>query len=454
MPLAVELTDVFLSMFNPITVRKLADTLSTKKPYSKDRPINSRAIHEGMQMVMDFRAAGGRNYEELLKRIEDKTSVGSQSDKDSFHFLFSVFYGLIHKILVEYQNESYRTLYQSNSPWFHDLKGLMSPSEPTWIFSLNHDLYVECLAIDFGIPITYGNSTEFVFPISNLDPSNKLYLYARESTRFDNLDGRWIQGQSGINLVRLHGGLAEQRYRDAALLCDPTLKWIHSSQLIDELNRIEKMGFFHRGEQVAGGGENRFVTGPDGTLDVLNRSMLTGGNKYSVTTNEKKGEEKLKLLTDVLKDREELLVIGYGFGDEHINTRISNAMLLNPALKVVIVDPFRKATPDCLRQFDYKLRVLRPMAGAAVWMTYASTQKWDTAQMEAIKASAAIRAGIAARVRAKYAAPTLSEALADVGKHIARSLATMTWRQRITYAGRIAKQIAANVAEGRKRRRS
>jgi hypothetical protein len=62
--------------------------------------------------------------------------------------------------------------------------------------------------------------------------------------------------------------------------------------------------------------------------------MLTGGRKYSGTSKIKDGEEKLQILDSILRGLDELTVIGYGFGDEHINFRLSNAMLTCPRILI------------------------------------------------------------------------------------------------------------------------
>lgn len=159
------------------------------------------------------------------------------------------------------------------------------------------------------------------------------------------------------------------------------------------------MAYYHAGSKVNGGGNMRIVTGPDGTLDVLSRAMLTGGKKYSVTTNEKKGEEKLKLLFEVAQTLDELVVMGYGFGDSHINDRIVNSMVLNPNLKIWIIDPIHRPWPPFLRQFDYGLRLRRATAGAAVWMTYANDGKWDNLQMEALKRNQQTRSAVTSSIK-------------------------------------------------------
>lgn len=90
MPLTTELTDTFLDLFSEKTVRQVADVLSQNDPYSAGRPINRAAIHQGMELLLEYKRAGGRNYEELLTNLESLGDLPqkSQSDRDSYHYLF------------------------------------------------------------------------------------------------------------------------------------------------------------------------------------------------------------------------------------------------------------------------------------------------------------------------------------------------------------------------------
>jgi hypothetical protein len=56
-----------------------------------------------------------------------------------------------------------------------------------------------------------------------------------------------------------------------------------------------------------------------------------------------------------LRHLDELTIIGYGFRDEHINFRITNALLLNGTLRVAIIDPAFRATRDCIKQIRLRL---------------------------------------------------------------------------------------------------
>jgi hypothetical protein len=98
MPLVGELTDVFLSLFDERKIRNLAVLLSTQRPYTPDRPINQNAITAGLNLLLDYKRNKGSNYEAFLARLQTQSGFTnpSQSDRDSYNFLFVIFYGIIH----------------------------------------------------------------------------------------------------------------------------------------------------------------------------------------------------------------------------------------------------------------------------------------------------------------------------------------------------------------------
>ena len=93
------------------------------------------------------------------------------------------------------------------------------------------------------------------------------------------------------------------------------------------------------------------------------------------------------IFDDAMRTLDELSIIGYGFGDKHINNRISNAMVLNSNLKIVIIDPVHNPLPDFLEQFHYNLRIKKVQCGIAHWIEYCYTGEWNYQQVEALKAN-------------------------------------------------------------------
>ena len=75
MPLTVELTEVFLNLFTEETVERMAKAMSLRQPYSKDRPIDPKAIMAGWDSLLAYRKSGGKNYEVFLAEIEKKAGL-------------------------------------------------------------------------------------------------------------------------------------------------------------------------------------------------------------------------------------------------------------------------------------------------------------------------------------------------------------------------------------------
>lgn len=394
MPISSELTEVFLGMFNKANTTSLAATMSRQQPFGDDRPINSKAIEEVFSLLLQYKEDKGTNYEEFLMKIQEGaeryTANHSQSDRDSYHFVFAILYDMIHTILSLYQAIAYEVLYPKNAQWFSKLDNILSDKGETWIVSLNHDLLLECLAIDFGIPVTYGATNHQSFPVSNLAMQDCIAFSCIDRSNYNVDSPGFIRGQSGINLVKLHGSLTEHEYKDRKDILNPTLEMKSSRELIGDFQKIQNMAYFYQGRPVPSGRE-RAITGPNGELDLMSKAILTGGHKYSTVAKIQKGEEKLAIFDDILRQVDQLTIIGYGFGDRHVNFRIQNAMARRDELIVHVVDPQLSKLPDCLNPFDYDSRVTSARCGAAHWLDYCRTKQWNIEQMNSLKENAALR---------------------------------------------------------------
>jgi hypothetical protein len=161
------------------------------------------------------------------------------------------------------------------------------------------------------------------------------------------------------------------------------------------------MGYYSSGQKVPSG-KDRVITDINGELDIICQSMLTGCNKYSKTTKDKEGEEKLMLMVKQLDETDELTIIGYGFGDKHINNRISNAMVRNTSMKINIIDAISKPVPEIFEQFGYDSRIRRSTCGAAHWMSYQALGQWDREQMSTLENNSQFRHQIKEVLKRKF----------------------------------------------------
>lgn len=398
MPISRELTEIFLNLFNRNNTKSLIASMANHQPFTSDRPINKYAISEVFELLLAYKENKGENYEELLSQIQalSENYNKSQSDKDSYHYTFSLLYEIIHNLLVIYQSESYKALYHKNIKWFSKLENILS-TEETWIFTLNHDIFLECLAIDLEIPITYGATGDIEFPVSNIEMGERINFSTIDRSTYYTQNPSFLTGEKGINLVKLHGGLTEHTYKDESTICNQNLNKISSKELISDFHKIQRMAYYHQGRKIPDG-KDRAITNINGELDIIGKSMLTGGKKYSKTANSKKGEEKLIIFDEILNRINELTIIGYGFGDKHVNFRIANAMARRENLSIRIIDPNLRKIPEFLEPFDYDSRIYRANCGAAHWIDYSKSQKWNAEQIKELKRNSQIRNEIKSRV--------------------------------------------------------
>lgn len=411
MPVSSELTEVFLGLFNESNAANLATAMARQQPFGDDRPINGKAIKEAFSLLLKYKKDKGKNYEEFLKRIQEEaerhTAHHSQSDRDSYNFVFAIMYDMIHTILSQYQAIAYEIMYPKNVQWFSKLDNILSDQGETWVVSLNHDLFFECLAIDLNFPITYGAMRQRSFPVSNLAMHDCIAFSCIDKADYNTASLGFVREQRGINLVKLHGSLTEHEYGEREEILNLPLARKSSRELIGDFHKIQRMGYFHQGRLVPSG-KDRVITDPNGELDIMSKAMLTGGRKYSTVAKTTKGEEKLAIFDHILRQADQLTIIGYGFGDPHINFRIQNEMARREELVVHVVDPQLPKLPDCLSPFNYDSRVTRARCGAAHWLDYCRTKQWNSEQINGLKENAAFRDVIRQRVEAaiRHGKPT------------------------------------------------
>ncbi|MDE1160630.1 MAG: hypothetical protein PW792_01655 [Acidobacteriaceae bacterium] len=202
MPLATELTEVFLNLFTEAFAKQMTLAMAACQPYGNNRPIAPKAIMAGWDLLIAYKRQGDKNYEQFLAELQHRAHFGSptQPERDSYNFLFDYFYRVVHTILDLYQEVSYAVLYEKNKACFSALKTFLSDEE-TWVLSLNHDLNFEFLALDFGIPITYGDDHRVEFPFSNLELGRRIEFTYTERKGWSVDHPGFLRGTPGFNLV-------------------------------------------------------------------------------------------------------------------------------------------------------------------------------------------------------------------------------------------------------------
>ena len=73
-------------------------------------------------------------------------------------------------------------------------------------------------------------------------------------------------------------------------------------------------------------------------------------------------------------------------------------MVMNEKMKVKIVGPAGPRCPEVLEQFDYGDRIRGGTCGAPHWMSFTKDQKWDSAQIERLRANEPFREEVRKKV--------------------------------------------------------
>lgn len=415
MPLVKDLTEVFYSIFDKEFITRLADGLAQTLPYGPDYPLNRDALLRALEIITTAKENKEDNYEQIINRIKQLSkSTHDPLLSHSYSYIFSVCYDIIYNILVYYQKVTF-DFYQIKKEPYKQFKNLISQDKETWVFTLNHDLFMEFMAKDFEIPITFGDKHEISFRKDNKKNFDTIIPFSYSEKHELKLDNNlFFKDKFGINLVKLHGGLSEFKYKDGSYLCNLTLNVKDSSELMENFKNMVDMRHYMPNGEVIKSAEDWIITNMDNELDIAAKSMLTGGDKYSISFSEKDDEEKLILFSKKIEEMDLLTIIGYGFNDRHINNKIYKALILNPKLKIKIVNPYAEY-PDYLLEFKDSISLVR--ADVANWIYFEehstpTKHSWNpdlqpyTAEIEKLRP--VIKSVVLEITKLKYRRPSMS----------------------------------------------
>lgn len=222
------------------------------------------------------------------------------------------------------------------------------------VFSLNHDINFEEICTYHGVQYRDGFFNNGGERYSNIAHFNTL---TKEQMESGDLNFFGV-AEKGLNLIKLHGSLDIFAVEDKNLYlkCTPS-KSDGVGAYLQEIVRAEK-----HSHEVCARMQSRTVRelnvlDINGELQFLRRSLLSGAHKFQGAFDQiaplaffNEFKKRMALVT-------ELDVIGYGFGDSHIN--IVLAQWLNEKNRLInIYDPHRKITPFELGNNGGKINVI------------------------------------------------------------------------------------------------
>ena len=234
--------------------------------------------------------------------------------------------------------------------YYEGISELVERNRPLWVFSLNHDLLVECLALKIGCSLRAGFAEETV-SLPMRDEQGRVIKHLQAEVLFgksleDTAMPFFQGGTHGINLLKIHGSLDVFTFRDGKDLLRilPAVNTVRSQ--LESLRDVNEK-LVTQPMPMSATNEIIYYDSQD-EMQFLRRSLLAGAYKFDQRTHQVLPRQLLPHFKSYMNVLQSLVCIGYGFGDSHINEIIRRWLEVSEDRSVVIVDPSTSAVPEVL----------------------------------------------------------------------------------------------------------
>ena len=294
-----------------------------------------------------------QHYESILGYLETQYRRQLQLQRE-YHGLYSWLVEMVYHILCirHIKNVSY---IERHLRYYAGIAHLAELNKPLWIFSLNHDVIIEALAIYYNIPLNCGFSNEIVTLPRRDKNGAKIGELKAETLSGDQLEsGGMLFSQTrtiGINLLKIHGSLDVFTLRDGKDLLR-LLPLEQSVSGVVEALRVanEELVYIHPAapDRPAKATNEIAYADDEGEMQFLRRTLLAGAFKF----DSRSGQVLLLRLLDYFRASinhvSTLICIGYGFGDTHINHVFREWLEFDAGRRLEVVGPGTKYMPSSL----------------------------------------------------------------------------------------------------------
>ena len=172
-------------------------------------------------------------------------------------------------------------------------------------------------------------------------------------------------GEPGINLLKIHGSLDEFAFNDGQDLLKLSPLGEGAQGVIAALESVNE-DVHYNDPRWPGGivkGTNEIIyKDNDGSMQFLRRTPLTGAFKFEKQNNQIVPNELLTRFNNNLAQLSELVSIGYGFSDHHINQSIRSWLEQSSQRIFRIVDPAIGNTPSMFLHLSPQIEIINLQA--------------------------------------------------------------------------------------------
>ena len=341
MPLVWELTKLLKRDHVPEILRKMQNYQSA-----------GSATHwseESVELLISLLSDDDLHYEAVIGAIEVEAQR-RYGPQESYERMRLHLVDMVSRFLIS-QHRQEQKLTISGMKHATGLNRFIERNRPLNIFSLNHDVVVEeiCTHLEKPIKAGFHRNAEYARSAFSDASFNFPFEVLTRANMEDGIFDFFKPGEEGVNLYKLHGALDTFLFNSCLDFVRFHPKEIKSGSHIDML--VELNNENRRIEIEDGVRSIEMLTLKDsmGLEHFFDRSLITGALKFQEKSSGKRALwvffEKFKVDIFYIK---ELVCIGYGFGDLHINNIISGWLCSSAVHRLIIVDPFCKTVPSFL----------------------------------------------------------------------------------------------------------
>ena len=288
-----------------------------------------------------------QHYESLLGYLEVQFNRSS-SDSQQYHALYSWLIDLVYHLLY-WRHINNVDFIKRNSAYYDGVCSFVDANKPLWIFSLNHDVIVECLCCKYEIPLNAGFTSEVV----HLPRRNNECTVIGE-LKAEVLPGQHVEssampffphGVRGVNLLKIHGALDIFTFRDGKDLLRLLPVRDDISGPIEALRSANQELIYRPDVPIRATNEIAYAD-RTGELQFLRRSLLAGAFKFNSRHPQVLPTQFIQHFRSYINNVSKLVCVGYAFSDSHINGIMREWLEFDHARRLEIVDPSVSVVPN------------------------------------------------------------------------------------------------------------
>jgi hypothetical protein len=348
MPLVWDLTTEIRAWLTPDKLRELDVGWRAQGNGNPDEAIDS---------LVASLLNGSMHYENILGHLEVQfkrpSNVRQANLRQSYHGLYSWLVELVYYLLYyrHVQNEAVITW---TLRYLEGIAGLARANNPLWIFSLNHDLIVECIAAHYGVRLDCGFSGAGTLPLRD-SKGGRLGDLAVQTLAGSILQASGLDftnlAEPGINLIKIHGALDVFTVNEGLDLIKLAPMGSGVPGVLQSLRAAnENLLYYDPAFPTAKFKALNQIAYADeaGIMQFLRKTLLAGAFKFDQRSTQVLPPAFLKQFKDYLLRVSRLICIGYGCGDAHVNQILREWLEFTGDRQLELVGPGATACPPFL----------------------------------------------------------------------------------------------------------